>query len=70
MTDATYFGRAFKPQQQAHSAELELPAPQPFAAPVFIHDCVIPCRGETLLSLLMKRMMQEAEAGDHPTDVG
>ena len=38
---------------------LRLPAPQPIAAPVFIHDCVTPLAGETLLSLLMKRMMRD-----------
>ena len=36
-----------------------LPKPQPFAAPVFIHDVVTPLAGETVLSLLMKRMMKD-----------
>lgn len=57
MTDAAYTHMPFdwtKPQVQ----DIPLPKPQPFAAPVFIHDCVTPLAGETLLSLLMKRMQE------------
>jgi hypothetical protein len=35
-----------------------LPKPQPFGAPVLISDCITPLCGETVLSLLLKRMMQ------------
>ena len=60
MTDATYFDvtpvRSVKPAREG-----ALPAPQPFAPPVFIHDCATPLAGETLLSLLMKRMVAEKE---------
>ncbi|NNE51471.1 MAG: hypothetical protein HKN30_03615 [Sulfitobacter sp.] len=63
MTDATYldhhYARAAARQQEDM---VHLPTPQAFAAPVFIHDCVTPLAGETVLSLLMKRMM----AGDQP----
>ena len=63
MTDATYFDQDYARAAGRQDEEvLHLPAPQPFAAPVFIHDCVTPLGGETLLSLLMKRMM----AGDQP----
>lgn len=37
------------------------PKPQPLATPVFIHDCVTPLGGETVLSLLMKRLAKDAE---------
>ena len=43
---------------------LPLPKPQPFGAPVLITDCVTPLGGETLLSLLMKRMMQAEDRTD------
>jgi hypothetical protein len=63
MTDATYLsGQYFRPK--AKTQPLRLPAPQPLAAPVFIHDCVTPVAGETLLSLLMKRMMHDAGKPD------
>lgn len=57
MSDAAFIGSV--PLPKAEKAAIELPAPQPFAAPVFIHDCVTPLAGETLLSLLMKRMAQD-----------
>ncbi|WP_432817338.1 hypothetical protein [Sulfitobacter sp. JB4-11] len=57
MTDAAYsdiprISRA--PRQRIG----RLPKPQPLGVPVLISDCVTPLGGETLLSLLMKRMMQ------------
>ena len=64
MTDATQIGWRIAPAQK-EAEPVRLPAPQPLAAPVFIYDCVTPLGGETLLSLLMKRMMQEAD-GDGP----
>ncbi|WP_108813609.1 hypothetical protein [Loktanella sp. Alg231-35] len=38
-----------------------LPAPVPFGAPVLISDCANPLAGETLLSILWKRMVQDEE---------
>lgn len=55
MTDATDFSsipHVAKPKQPS----VPLPAPVPFGAPVLIGDCVNPLAGETLLSLLWKRM--------------
>lgn len=57
MTDVSFsdiprVARAPRPKQ------VMLPKPQPFGPPVLITDCVTPLGGETLLSLLMKRMMQ------------
>ncbi|NNK15663.1 MAG: hypothetical protein HKP51_02025 [Sulfitobacter sp.] len=69
MTDASYLGSAYAvPRARAKAEPLRQPAPQPLAAPVFIHDCVTPVAGETLLSLLMKRMMHDAgRPDDDPT---
>ena len=63
MTDATYLSGQYV-QPKATTQPLRLPAPQPSAAPVFIHDCVTPVAGETLLSLLMKRMIHDADKPD------
>ncbi len=55
MTDTADFTRiplVAKRQDEA----VPLPAPVPFGAPVLISDCVNPLAGETLLSLLWKRM--------------
>ena len=55
MTDATDF--TMIPHVARDTAEtLPLPHPVPFGAPVLISDCVNPLAGETLLSLLWKRM--------------
>jgi hypothetical protein len=63
MTDATHFGGPWvRPREEPRQESLRLPAPDPLGAPVFIHDCVTPLGGETLLSLLMKRM----EGRDQP----
>ncbi|WP_165611605.1 hypothetical protein [Cognatiyoonia sediminum] len=35
---------------------VELPAPVPFSTPVLITDCVTPLAGETVLSLILKRL--------------
>ena len=45
-------------------APLQLPMPHPLGAPVFLQDCATPLGGETLLSLLMKRMIAERLAPD------
>lgn len=55
MTDATDFNSMPKVSRQER-ASVPLPAPVPFGAPVLISDCVNPLAGETLLSLLWKRM--------------
>lgn len=55
MVDATF---SDIPRQRRERTEL--PKPQVFAAPVLISDCVTPLCGETVLSLMMKRMMRDA----------
>ena len=55
MADATNFStisHVSKPKM----ASLPLPAPVPFGAPLLISDCISPLAGETLLSLLWKRL--------------
>lgn len=42
--------------------DVPLPKPQPFGAPVLISDCATPLAGETVLALLMKRMMGDEDA--------
>ena len=62
MTDASYHPSYLRDRAEADS--VRLPAPQPLGVPVFLHDCVTPLGGETVLSLLMKRMMAERQAPD------
>lgn len=57
MVDVTSF--AIPRVRRANVQAPPLPKPQPFGAPVFINDCVTPLCGETVLSLLLKRMMQQ-----------
>ena len=58
MTDATDFTRV--PLVAKKTAEsIPLPAPVPFGAPVLLADCISPLAGETLLSLLWKRMARD-----------
>jgi len=52
MIDISYFPVA--PHSKVKKPEL--PKPQPFGAPVFINDVVSPLAGETVLSLLWKRL--------------
>lgn len=60
MTDASYIpGILSKPYEEPMSDVK--PKPQPLATPVFIHDCVTPLAGETVLSLLMKRLGKDAQ---------
>ncbi len=56
MTDAT--SSAFWARERTKTQTPRLPNPKPFGAPVLISDCVTPLCGETVLSLLLKRMMQ------------
>lgn len=58
MTDASINGGLFT-RAAARPEPMTLPKPQPLGAPVLIYDCVTPVGGETLLSLVMKRMMQD-----------
>jgi hypothetical protein len=60
MTDASFIPGAFARPSTA-VRPLARPKPQPLATPVFIHDCVTPLGGETVLSLLMKRLARDAE---------
>ncbi|MEL6685506.1 MAG: hypothetical protein AAFN63_18150 [Pseudomonadota bacterium] len=55
MTDATDFS-AIPHVVKQRPPSVPLPAPVPFGAPVLISDCVNPLAGETLLSLLWKRL--------------
>lgn len=60
MTDASINIGAFAPSTDTQNTKPgRVPAPQPLGAPVLIYDCVTPLGGETLLSLLLKRMMKE-----------
>ena len=57
MNEAIQTGRIFAPSPSRLEAEpVRLPKPQPFGAPVLITDVVTPLAGETVLSLLMKRI--------------
>ncbi len=57
MTDASYTGPIpFSVARRAIAEPLCTTQPQRFRAPVFINDAVTPLGGETVLSLLMKRM--------------
>ncbi|MEO1639033.1 MAG: hypothetical protein AAFU41_07280 [Pseudomonadota bacterium] len=60
MTDATDFSRI--PLVKKHADDtVPLPAPVPFDAPVLIGDCVTPLSGETMLSLLWKRLDRQED---------
>ncbi|MEY1557441.1 hypothetical protein AB3Y40_17575 [Yoonia sp. R2331] len=61
MTDASLQGPWAKPK--AETEALHLPAPVAFDAPVLIGDCTTPLAGETLLSLLWKRLDDTNEEG-------
>jgi hypothetical protein len=66
MSEAILSGRGLLTRKSAQPArDVTLPKPQPFGTPVFITDAVTPLAGETVLSLLMKRMMAEPD-GDSP----
>ncbi|QUJ75923.1 hypothetical protein KDD17_13430 [Sulfitobacter albidus] len=64
MTDAT--ASHIPKVARADTPSVPLPKPVPFGAPVLITDCVTPLAGETVLSLLMKRMMRDDDAGGPP----
>ncbi len=55
MTDASFQGTWVKPEKE----QVTLPAPVPFDAPVLIGDCATPLSGETVLSLLFRRLSNE-----------
>ncbi len=54
MTDATANNWTHSAQEKDDA--VVLPPPVAFGAPVLIADCVTPMSGETLLSLLWKRL--------------
>ena len=54
MTDATFMGPV--PRSDSREEAVPLTKPEPFAAPVLIGDCVSPLAGETVLSLLWRRL--------------
>lgn len=60
MSDATYIPGQFARPAGAAKPVIR-PKPQPLATPVFIHDCVTPLGGETVLSLLMKRLARDVQ---------
>ena len=63
MTDATDFSSIPRVAKQK-PATVSLPAPVPFGVPVLISDCANPLAGETLLSLLWKRMDRTQDGED------
>ena len=69
MTDASYFaGPVVAPKPLVAENAAHVPKPQTVGAPVFMTDAITPLAGETLLSLLMKRMLRDAAhpGGDQP----
>jgi hypothetical protein len=52
MTDATFSNQWANDTRE----EVTLPAPMPFDAPVLIGDCISPLAGETVLSLIWRRL--------------
>ncbi len=61
MTDATISGVPLVGRAPRTAArEITLPKPQSFGAPVFMMDAVTPLAGETVLSLLWKKMARDA----------
>ncbi len=59
MTDISFTAAHAAPPAQDTARDVALPQPQPFGAPVFINDCASPLAGETVLSLLMKRLARD-----------
>ena len=59
MSDTAIIAPPFiAPRQPREAKGVTLPKPQPFGAPVFMMDAVTPLAGETVLSLLWKRMAE------------
>jgi len=58
MTDASLANGAYALRKE-RSESIRLPKPQVLGAPVFINDCVTPLAGETMLSLIMQRIMKD-----------
>ncbi|SMY08409.1 hypothetical protein [Flavimaricola marinus] len=56
MTDTSFAQWDARP---ARTEDVPLPAPVPFSTPVLIGDCVTPLGGETVLSLLWKRLARD-----------
>jgi len=64
MTDATWLPAPISAPQRASAIArdegMTRPAPAPLSAPVLIGDVATPLAGETLLSLLWKRLDRDA----------
>ena len=56
MSDATAQIGSLPAPAKEREESLPLPAPVPFSTPVLIGDCVTPLGGETVLSLIWKRI--------------
>jgi len=55
MTDITDFS-SIPVVRRSRPATVPLPVPVPFDAPVLIGDCITPLSGETILSLIWRRL--------------
>ena len=62
MTDATIFGR-FNTPVKTRATEVPQPGCVPFAMPVLMSDAITPLAGETVLSLLWKRLEASSDDG-------
>ncbi|QQA42617.1 hypothetical protein [Pelagovum pacificum] len=63
MSDATWTSFPAVPRTKTaqRAEDVTLPKPEPFGAPVLIGDVASPLAGETVLSLLMRRMMRDGD---------
>ena len=61
MTDITAIGvpRVQRRRMRERVALAPLPDPVPNAGPVLIGDCATPCRGETMLLAILRRMVSD-----------
>lgn len=53
---ATWTNTSRLPKTATRTDTVSLPKPQPLTSPVLITDCATPLAGETLLSLLWKKL--------------
>lgn len=68
MTDTTQFSGTLAGSRKHRRPAIALPPPQLLGGPVFIHDCVTPAGGETLLSLILKKLAQDRDAPSDAAD--
>ncbi len=65
MSDATWIGPLLpRAEPEAKESAVTLPPPQPLGIPVLIGDVATPLAGETVLSLIWKRLDGEPGAGE------